>query len=142
MALGALAKTVLIALIAAGASIGCTSLARPFPPPTIDMVQLIQHIRSYRGQSVRTCGERLVHSEDAWDLQRPSGLGYHGAHMRIVACGARPVLDGESCITGRIARRDGSVGEDGPEGEGIMTSEVINYTWYLHERCGPGPGRG
>ncbi len=131
----ALAGAALIGLVAAGAA-GCASMASPDSPPTIDMVQLIQHIRSYRDRTVRTCGTRLVYSENAWDLQRPSGLSYHSAHMRIVACGARPVLDGDGCVTGRIARRDGSVSLDGPEGEGIMTSEVIDYTWYLHEQCG------
>jgi hypothetical protein len=119
------------AIAVTAASIGCATVATP-PPRTIGLVDLIRNAESYRGQTVRTCAQRLEPGDSVWHLILPQGR--HGARLLVVPSGDRPVLDRDGCIVGRIARRDGSIGL-GPPGEpGIVADDIADYTWFLHER--------
>lgn len=119
------------AIAAAVGAFGCTS-AGAQSPPTIGLVALIENVESYRGQIVRTCGQRIEPGDSAWHLILP--LGRHGARLLVISSGERPILDANGCIVGRIARRDGST-SSGPPGEpGVVADDIVDYTWFLHER--------
>lgn len=117
---------VVVAAVLAGAS------AAPAPRQTVGLVDLVRNAQSYRGRTIRTCGQRLVPGDSVWHLILP--LGRHGARLLVVPSHDRPSLDRNGCITGRIARRDGSTGLGEPGEPGVVADDIVDYTWFLHER--------
>lgn len=107
---------------------------------TFAVSDLAYSIERHRGQTVRICGA-LGPSEDAgiWrleDLRATEASQIHGRPaVLIAACGGnRPPLDRRSCLTGRIARRDGSLTY--PPGAPVAVDDVrTNYEWFLHPQC-------
>lgn len=99
---------------------------------------LAYNIERHKGQTIRTCGSLMVQSGQ-WRIEAAPSEQLGTLHGRpavlIVACpGERPSLDGASCITGRVARRDGSLSY--PLGAPIAADDVpTNYEWFLHPRC-------
>lgn len=105
---------------------------------TVQLVDLASNMEAYRGRSVRTCAPRISRLNEPleWQLTGPGRTVRHGAGVLVVACDRNwsPAPHG-SCVTGRVARRDGSI-EPLKEGESIIvSSDTIDYTWYLHAQC-------
>ena len=132
-----------LALAPVWITVACAAGAAPPAAPTVPLVQLATNIEDYRGQTVRTCGRRLVRTDGqrVWQLSVPRAFGHHPAGVLVLPCGElRPPAGDESCVTGRVARRDGST-EPTQEGQlRIVSSAVINHNWYLHAQCTPAAG--
>ena len=137
-------------LVAALATFGC-SADRPEPAapsaPAIETVPLrtlAANTASYRGQTVRVCGRwsdppTLRPGEVArsgWALTAPKLPGTFGPHsyfVGVTSClGRRPRLS-SGCITGRIAREDGSL--DLPENILVGSHVTGSHEWLLHPQC-------
>jgi len=127
------------------AAMGCASVRASQPVQTIDAVtmarDLVDNAQTYRGRMIRVCGaatfERWRDSE--WILAMPRASGYHPAEVHVLSCGqVRPRRDSEGCITGRIARRDGSLTPLAPDEPRIVSSSIVSYEWFLHARCPSG----
>lgn len=106
---------------------------------------LAHDIRTYRGRIVRTCGRwtgpltSAAGVDIAWQLAAPdptSSAGFQAGVFVAPCAGRRPRL-AQGCITGRIAREDGSL-ED-PKSTGFIDHQTINFEWWLHPLCTPAP---
>jgi hypothetical protein len=123
-------------------AIACAAVATPPPAPVVPLVELATNIEAYRGQVVRTCGPRLIRPEgdEAWQLTIPRAFGHHPAGVRILGCPMAQLSNDESCVTGRVARRDGST-EEFRDGEArAVSSAVISSDWFVHAQCPSGAG--
>ena len=110
---------------------------------TIPLHLLPRVIRNYRGRVIRTCGERLspvwkgeTDQVVGWNLlaQNPdSRFDYMMVGVEIAPCGSRRPRLIDGCISGRVAREDGSLDE--PE-TSIVTSHLdMDSNWSLHPIC-------
>jgi len=110
-----------------------SELARDLAPPRGPL--------SFKGRMVRVCRGRLTPVTPAslhrWELSGPETTYPYGAIVLVQTCGAaRPQLDREGCLTGRVARADGSVRERAAGENEVMTAgTTISHTWYLHPQC-------
>jgi hypothetical protein len=106
---------------------------------------LVRDIGLRRGETIRVCGGRWVEprrTEDgrlvAWTLSQPGEPPYRFPISVLVApCGEeRPKLD-RGCITGRIAREDGS--QTLPENIFVGSHGLVSEEWWLHPQCTRAP---
>jgi hypothetical protein len=115
----------------------CATTRASAPVETIPLIHLATHIEDYRGHTVRTCGPEFHRAADGrpeWLLTVPGAFGHHPAGVRIVSCPTQSArTDRHGCITGRIARADGSVSLAGDPGP--VSSAVISGVWFLHAQC-------
>lgn len=106
------------------------------PVSTVPLLTLARSIERYRGQTVRTCGSSLspLTASKVGELSAPHGR--HGVGVHVRACREMKRVRGRrTCLTGRIARPDGSLRPLQP-GEPIsVSSRIIDYEWYLHQQC-------
>jgi len=134
-------KTVILTVGTAAAAYASASV--PFRGETVPLVSLARDPEAWRGREVRTCGPEFHgdSKEGVWELARPSVSGYHPAIVRVLGCAdAAPARDSGGCVSGRIARRDGSI-EPLEDGEPrVISSDIVSYDWYLHAQC-PAPRR-
>ncbi len=103
---------------------------------TVDLIELATNIESYRGRTIRTCGASFERGrpDDDWYLAQPAGR--HAARIIVLPCGeSRPIIDRRNCITGRIARRDGSLQPLVEGEERWVSSSTMSFTWLLHPQC-------
>jgi hypothetical protein len=105
---------------------------------TVPLIDLATHMQDYRGRVVRTCGPSF--SEDLpgreWTLAIPRAFGHHPAGVRILGCNsAAPAPDGGTCVTGRVARRDGSIAPYRDGEVRIVSSAAISGNWFMHSAC-------
>lgn len=129
----------LLALVACALTCGCLpEQPRSAFTAQVERIQLLElaaNIEAYRGRSVRTCAPRTSRLNEPleWQLTGPGRRARHPGGVLVVACDRNwsPAPNG-TCVTGRVARRDGSI-EPLREGESrIVSSATIDYTWYLH----------
>lgn len=115
-------------------------------PETVPLHILARNIDSYRGRTVRTCGEwnGAMREADGTLLARqlnridPTSPHGWGAVVFVAPCsGARPPLS-DGCINGRIAREDGSLND--PERIEVVSHRIGSSEWWLHPQC-RAPGR-
>lgn len=133
-------------LIIASTIAGCRTMTQEHEAPTLTVSELARDLArgpaSFKGRTVRVCRGRLDqiiptdHRE--WAFSAIGERFPHGAGVNVKACGdAAPIVDSQGCLTGRVARPDGSIAEPAPD-EGVIVSTAIHsYTWYLHEICRP-----
>ena len=133
-----------IMLLIGAIAAGCT--AEPLEPAsgsieTVPLHILARNIASYRGQTVRTCGREIEPARYSngeiiyWRLSviDPTSPYRFPARVIIPSCnGERPRLRG-GCISGRVAREDGSL--DPPESVVIGSHEIMSHEWWLHPQC-------
>lgn len=110
--------------------------------PAVPLHVLARTIADFRGRTVRTCGSQL---QPAWgasgevanwrlSVRDPTGPYHFPAIVILPSCnGERPRMERGGCITGRIAREDGSL--DDPDVEIIGSHQIMNYEWWLHPQC-------
>jgi hypothetical protein len=107
------------------------------PAETVRLLVLAVNPERYGGRIVRTCGPSFRAAPEGraeWTLTTSMAGSRHPAGIRILSCGSQPRPDRNGCITGRIARRDGSAA---PEGEAdVVSSAAISSVWFLHAGCG------
>lgn len=106
--------------------------------PTLAVENHRYDVQRYRGQTVRACG-RLVRRDSDWAVEHvapPSEIYFHGAPaVLVIPCGARPPRhDGDSCITGRIAARDGRLTLPLPR-RVVEDDSPVDREWFLHPQC-------
>lgn len=134
-------RTVILTVGTAAAAYAGASA--PLQGETVPLVSLARDPEAWRGREVRTCGPEFSgdSKEGVWELARPKVSGYHPAIVRVVGCaGVAPVRDSGGCLSGRVARRNGSI-EPVAEGEPqVVSSAIMSYDWYLHAQC-PAPRR-
>jgi hypothetical protein len=146
--------SVLLLSVAAAACTGelASTVAVPDAPPdpavaTLSVAEFARTAEHLKGRTVRVCGGRLSPYWDAerrpigWFVAQSSVAGYHPAIVNIGSCGAaKPKLEAAKCLTGRVARPDGSLNTD--NWNAVITSSVENRNWYLHPlqcRAAPSP---
>lgn len=115
---------------------GCAVSSASPPEEQVPLLTLAGNIEEFRGRVVRTCAPRLTKLKEPLEWQMSAPFGRHGVGVRVLSCRKlEPVENGQACVTGRIARRNGSL-EPLREGEPrVVTSSMISHTWYLHQRC-------
>lgn len=110
--------------------------------PTVPLHVLARSIADYRGRIVRTCGPQFRPSRRPdgkitnWRLsvRDPTSPYNFPAIVRVLSCHAETSpFDSEGCVTGRIAREDGSLDE--PDVEIVGSHEIVSYEWWLHPQC-------
>ena len=129
-----------IVSIAAAGLVACQAGGRAGPTrgETHSVEYLAFNIERHKGQTIRTCGS-LVAQGGQWRVEaEPSAqLGtLHGRPAVLIAScpNGAPSLDADRCISGRVARRDGSLSY--PPGRSVAVDDVpTNYEWLLHARC-------
>jgi hypothetical protein len=105
---------------------------------------LARNIADFRGRTVRTCGPELQagrgpNGEVAyWSMLARDPISRHNniySGVHIAPCGGerRPV-DADGCVTGRIAREDGSL--EAPVDVIIGSHRIVSFEWILHPQCG------
>lgn len=140
--------TVLLAGLTILCVAGCSAAAPEAPSAaavqTVPLQVLAANTVDYRGRTVRVCGRwqnRSARSGDdapetGWSLTAPNPPGMHGPHtysVIVAACrGARPRLT-NGCVTGRIAREDGSLAM--PEAILVASHVTGSNEWWLHPQC-------
>lgn len=135
----AILTTASVAAAAAYASVGSASPQGE----TVPIRRLAADPEEWRGREVRTCGPsfRGDRAKGEWQLSLPRASGYHPAIVRILGCaGVKPARDSNGCVSGRIARRDGSIRPTREGEERTISSAIVSYDWYLHAQC-PAPRR-
>ena len=105
--------------------------------PTLAIEDFAFDVERHRGRTVRACG-RLVQIESRWAVEhvpRPGEVYFHGAPaVFLVPCaGQPPRLDSDGCITGQVARQDGSLAA--PAQRTDMGDAPYDYDWFLHPQC-------
>jgi hypothetical protein len=119
-------------------AVACAAAAAPPAVPTVPLVQIATGIEEYRGQMVRICGPRSTRLDGgrAWQLSVPRAFGHHAAGVVILGCPQLAAAGGEeTCVTGRIARRDGSIEPDREGRLRVVSSAAISEEWFLHAQC-------
>ena len=122
---------------------GCAPVSpapeQPQAVRTIPIPQLAREIDRHRGEIVRTCGEQLEPTVNAqgdilrWELSTRDSITRFPASVVVAACnGGQPPIE-NGCVTGRVAREDGSLEE--PERWIVTDHEIVNYEWWLHPQC-------
>jgi hypothetical protein len=110
--------------------------------PTIPLHVLARTIGDYRGRTVRTCGTDLQASQGAngrvnygiLSASDPASRHNLQASVHVASCGGeRPRLDPGGCVTGRVAREDGSLRE--PDAVMVSSHAVVDNEWRLHPQC-------
>ena len=118
--------------------LGCVAAVVPDAAQTLSVVEFSKAPESYRGQTLRVCGEQLKDlgvDEPRWTLFTPQAFGYHPAMVAVLPCpGRRPTADSRMCMIGRIARRDGSL-ELPPSDQIVVKGLGDSSPWYLHAQC-------
>ena len=110
---------------------------------TVHLTELARNVGNYTGQTVRVCGGRWRGSmtrpdgtHRGWILSKVDPSGPRGPHVTsvYVACRTpRPrLVDG--CLTGRIAREDGS--QTPSETVTVSSHVTASREWWLHPQCG------
>lgn len=98
---------------------------------------LAQTIAEFRGQTLRSCGpifQRVPDGRAEWTLATQVPGSRHPAGVRVLPCGrSAPRVDASGCITGTIARSDGSTTLEGAPG--TVSSAALSSVWFLHEQC-------
>jgi hypothetical protein len=122
--------------------LGCVAAVVPDAPQTLSVVEFSKAPESYRGQTLRICGEQLKDvgvDEPRWTLSVPQAFGYHPARVSVLPCRGRrvPTADPRMCILGRIAQRNGSL-ELPPSDEIVVKNPGNSSPWYLHAQCAAG----
>lgn len=136
------------ALLAAVAALGLSGCYAEAPEPrsatlveTVPLPVLAANTADYRGRTVRVCGrwspDRRAASETnrQWSISQrdPKARRPHVYSVGIKSCGERrPRLD-QGCITGRIAREDGSL--DLPTDMLVQSHVTGSLEWWLHPQC-------
>lgn len=130
-----------VIFLAAGAAVTAAACATAGAPPrdeTVPLLTLAKDPEAWRGREVRTCGPTFQGhpAEGEWQLSMPRSGGRHLAGIYVLGCAeAAPEPDLNGCVSGRIARRDGSI-EPTQEGQAVtVSSDTISYDWYLHAQC-------
>lgn len=127
---------VILAAVAIVAAAACATSVLPAGGETVPLLTLALDPEAWRGREVRTCGPTFQGhpAENMWQLSMPHGR--HGAGILVPGCaGAAPKRDSKGCVSGRIARRDGSI-EPTREGEPqTISSAMISHDWFLHPQC-------
>jgi hypothetical protein len=110
--------------------------------PTVPLHVLARTIADYKGRTVRTCGTKLqaargTDGKVAYGIlsaRDPASRRDRQASVHIASCGGeRPRLDPGGCVTGRVAREDGSLQE--PDTVMVSSHAVVNNEWILHPQC-------
>jgi hypothetical protein len=131
-----MARSTLFAAVFFCAVAACRTVTpAPSPDaPTLMLEDYAFNLSPHHGETVRVCG-RIVQVRSHWAIEhvRQEGeLFFHGAPAIFLAwSGSRaPRLDRNGCITGRIAREDGSLV---PPVQPTNTSDApYDYDWFLH----------
>jgi hypothetical protein len=94
-------------------------------------------VQRYRGRTIRVCG-RLAQIEGRWAVEHvslPGEVYFHGPPaVFVLSCtGQSPRLEHDGCLTGRIARQDGSLRP--PAQPTDMGDAPYDYDWFLHPQC-------
>ena len=137
-----------LAVAAACAAVAACAHAAPEPAgqavEAIPLLDLVRNIKQLRGETVRVC-------DGAWSSTRRTENGrvlgwmysnYTETPRRsqvslqvAAACGTkRPRLE-RGCLTGRIAREDGSLTLS--DTAVVGSHGIANYEWWLHPQCAP-----
>lgn len=133
------------------AAVACALAAACAPAPpegagnlveTVPLHVLARTIADRRGQVVRVCGgnwggtvESAAGQMRGWVLVAPdpSAPATLRAFVNVRSCdGRRPRRSGD-CITGRIAREDGSLTR--PESIMVGSHQVGRQEWWVHSQC-------
>ena len=149
---GSSARTAIRALACAGLigtlAAACASEQQPrtaiaSPVPTVPLHVLARTVADFRGQTVRTCGPELQagrwpNGEVAyWSMRAKDPISRHNniySGVHIASCGGeRPPVDTDGCVTGRVAREDGSL--EAPTEVIIGSHEIVSFEWILHPQC-------
>jgi hypothetical protein len=110
--------------------------------PTVPLHDLARTIGDYKGRTVRTCGTELqaIRGTDGTvaygilSARDPASRHNLQASVHIASCGGQsPRLDPAGCITGRVAREDGSLQE--PDAVMVSSHAVVDNEWILHPQC-------
>jgi hypothetical protein len=129
----------LIALPAGAALVAACATPSPSEPAvaTLSVAEFARTAEQLKGRTVRACDGKFYEIYDlsdkliGWTFAKSSVQGYHPVHIYIGSCGAtKPKLDRQGCLTGRVARPDGSMNRD--NWDLTVSSDVANYNWYLH----------
>lgn len=130
------AKLFLAVLFSAVAATACMHSPSHVEVEAVPLVNLAKNIDSYSGQTVRTCGSELIPWKPPSEWQLKVASGRHGAGVLVLACKhLSRVKNSETCLSGRIARRDGSLRKYAIGEERVISSGTYNYEWYLHQQC-------
>jgi hypothetical protein len=110
--------------------------------PTVPLHVLARTIADYKGRTVRTCGTKLqaargTDGKVAYGIlsaRDPASRHNLQASVHVASCGGeRPRLDPGGCVTGRVAREDGSLDE--PDAVLVSSHAVVDNEWRLHPQC-------
>lgn len=112
------------------------SISEAASVPTLPAGQLARNIETYKGQILRVCGRLLKEEGNTlWEIRAVADPHPHGAGVKVVPCaGAKPQRPKKGCMTGHIARRDGSL-EPQAGGPVMVTDAIESYVWFLHPQC-------
>jgi hypothetical protein len=131
-------RTSLLPLSGSLILLGCVAAGVPDAVQTLSVKEFAKAPESYRGQTLRICGERLEKLDTdppVWSLYTPRAAGYHPAEVKVLPCSdKRPGSASSKCIAGRVARHNGSLELRRPE-EIIVQSAGGTSPWYLHAQC-------
>jgi hypothetical protein len=120
-------------------SAACAVTTRQTAVPTIPLLQTVNEAERLQGQVIRTCGthfRRAFQNSRIWELVTPKAVGWHPARIQVLPCGSNdPVPDSQNCITGQIARFDGSSRKRIPSDPIIVADPGNNPEWFLHAQC-------
>jgi hypothetical protein len=140
----ALAATLAIATVAGGCAAEQPVTATESIVPTIPLHVLARNIGDFRGRTVRTCGPELEAARRPdgevayWIMSARDPISRHNniySGVHIASCAARPPVDADGCVTGRVAREDGSL--EAPADVIIGSHRIVSFEWILHPQCGP-----
>lgn len=136
-----------LAVLTSATAVACATHRDARPARTIPLLQVVEQGEALRGRTVRTCGTSFAQVNVGggfrkWKLSVPMSVGWHPARIDILPCGKHePELDEQGCITGRIARHDGSVRLPGPRELLDAASPGTSVHWALHAQCPSAGGR-
>lgn len=109
--------------------------------PQITAEEFVLNAHRYGGRAVKVCGRLSAPPRDnlRWGLSEANaaeGDRYHGPMTALVLpCpSTTPRLDRNGCLTGVVARRDGSF-EQPPLTPTTVVVPPINNEWFLHAQC-------
>lgn len=108
---------------------------------TVPLTALAGNMFTYRGRTVRVCGTWDIVGPShpnpdrrAWLYERvraPSGI--HQYSVGVLTCPGAMPRPGRACITGRVARPDGSL--ESPTEIFVGSHGTGSAEWWLHPQC-------
>lgn len=132
------AASLSLSLIVGIICVACVARLPKQDPSRVSLLKIATDPEAYKGRSVRICGtsfRRALDGSRKWELIQSNAVGYHPAIVRVLPCDSHdPLPDSDSCLTGRIARQDGSLTEFKPDYI-VVSSSPDSQPWYLHAQC-------